>query len=203
VTELVEKCCDLPRSCHNTQCVYRTGWRAKNPDFAVAAQDAPSERVAPKPVNPKDGISATKLPLHLWPETASVLGSLALMEGMLKYGRLNWRGTEVRASVYVGALKRHLNEWMEGCDADAMSGLHPLAHALACLAIIVDAQAAGKLIDDRNYPGGYDALVREQTPHVARLVEMYADRDPPHHWTITDSAVAKPEPPMSGKDDIR
>ena len=146
---------------------------------------------APKPVNPKDGIGNTKLPLHLWPPSATAHGSLALLDGMLKYGRLNWRGTEVRASVYVGALLRHAAEWMEGVNVDAKSGLHPLAHALACIAIILDAEAAGTLIDDRNYPGNYSALVEQLTPHVARLQALYADVKAPHHWTILDDIAPR------------
>jgi hypothetical protein len=140
----------------------------------------------PKAVNPKDGIGNTKLPLHLWPFSATAHGSLALLDGMLKYGRLNWRGTEVRASVYVGALLRHVGEWLEGVNVDAKSGLHPLAHGLACLAIILDAEAAGTLVDDRNYPGGYVELADLLMPHVARLQALYGDAKPPHHWTIKD-----------------
>src|SRR5690242_17683606 len=139
-----------------------------------------------KAVNPKDGIGNAKLPLHLWPETATAHGCLALLDGALKYGRLNWRGTEVRASVYVAACRRHLAEWLEGQDVDTKSGLHPLAHALVCLAILLDAEAAGTLINDRNYPGGYSALAEQLTPHVARLQALYANVFPPHHWTITD-----------------
>ncbi len=145
----------------------------------------------PKAVNPKNGIGNTKLPLHLWPFSATAHGSLALLDGMLKYGRLNWRGTEVRASVYIGALLRHVAEWMEGVDVDAKSGLHPLAHGLACLAIILDAQAAGTLVDDRNYPGGYAELAELLTPHVARLQALYADVKAPHHWTIRDVVASK------------
>jgi hypothetical protein len=141
----------------------------------------------PKAVNPKDGIGNTKLPLHLWPFSATAQGSLALLDGMLKYGRLNWRGTEVRASVYVGALLRHVGDWLEGVNVDAKSGLHPLAHGLACLAIIVDAEAASTLVDDRNYPGGYVELAESLTPHVARLQALYADVKVPHHWTIKDT----------------
>jgi Domain of unknown function (DUF5664) len=145
----------------------------------------------PKPVNPKDGIGNTKLPLHLWPTSATAHGSLALLDGMLKYGRLNWRGTDVRASVYVGALMRHAAEWMEGQTADPKSGLHPLAHALACIAILLDAEAAGTLVDDRNYPGGYAELAEALTPHVARLQALYADVKAPHHWTIKDVLVSR------------
>jgi hypothetical protein len=154
----------------------------------------------PKAVNPKDGIGNTKLPLHLWPFSATAHGSLALLDGMLKYGRLNWRGTEVRASVYVGALLRHVAEWMEGVDVDAKSGLHPLAHGLACLAIILDAQAAGTLVDDRNYPGGYAELAELLTPHVARLQALYADVQTPHHWTIKDALVPETAPVSSRGD---
>jgi len=68
-------------------------------------------------------------------------------------------------------------------------GLHPLAHTLACLAIILDAEAAGTLIDDRNYPGNYSALVEQLSPHVARLQALYANVKPPHHWTILDTIV--------------
>lgn len=138
-----------------------------------------------KPTNPKDIIGSTKLPLHLWPETATILGSLGLLDGALKYGRSNFRAIGVRASIYVDAAKRHINAWFEGEDIDLDSGLPHLAHALACLAILVDAQAGGKLTDDRLYPGGYRKLVDEMTEHVARLQKKYADRDV-KHYTIGD-----------------
>lgn len=137
-------------------------------------------------LNPKDAIGSGKLPLHLWPNTATALGCLGLLDGMLKYGRANWRVAGVRASIYVDAAKRHLDKWFEGQDCDAESGLSHFAHALACLAILVDAQAAGKLNDDRMVAGGYLSMLDELTPHVARLKEMYADRSP-KHYTIADS----------------
>jgi Domain of unknown function (DUF5664) len=164
------------------------------PGAPVAAVDPP------KPVNPKDGLGILKLPLHLWPASATAHGSLPLLDGLLKYGRMNWRGTEVRASVYVDALLRHAAEWMEGQDVDAKSGLHPLAHALACIAIILDAKAAGTLVDDRNYPGGYAALAELLTPHVARLQALYADMKAPHHWTIQDTIAPGDRDVSSGGD---
>src|SRR5690242_5474513 len=81
---------------------------------ARAGDSLPAPEPSTKPVNPKDGIGSTKLPLHLWPMSATAHGCLALLDGMLKYGRLNWRGTEVRASVYLAACGRHLGEWLEG-----------------------------------------------------------------------------------------
>lgn len=47
-----------------------------------------------KPTNPKDIIGCNKIPMHLWPETATMLGAMALLDGMLKYGRSNWRAGE-------------------------------------------------------------------------------------------------------------
>lgn len=138
-----------------------------------------------KPTNPKDAVGSDKLPLHLWPETATLLGSLGLLDGMLKYGRANWRYAGVRASIYVDACRRHLTAWFEGEDLDPDSGLPHLAHALACLAILVDAEATGTMTDDRMYPGGYRALVEKMTSHVARLKALHADKSP-KHYTIAD-----------------
>jgi hypothetical protein len=138
--------------------------------------------------NPKDAIGAGKLPLHLWPSTASALGCLGLLDGMLKYGRSNWRVAGVRASIYVDAAQRHLAKWFEGENCDADSGLPHLSHALACLAILVDAQAAGKLNDDRMVAGGYLGMLADLTPHVARLKELHANKNP-RHYTIADSAA--------------
>lgn len=134
-----------------------------------------------KPTNPKDIIGSDKLPLHLWPSTATAMGCLGLLEGALKYGRSNFRAIGVRSSIYIDACMRHLFAWFEGEDNARDSGLPHMAHALACLAIIVDAQAAGKLNDDRMYPGGYDKLREELTPHVARLRALYADKNPQHY----------------------
>lgn len=140
-----------------------------------------------KPSNPKDAIGGNKVPMHLWPTTASAMGSIGLLDGMLKYGRSNFREMGVRASIYYDACSRHLNAWFEGEDVDPDSGVPHLAHALACLAIIVDAEAAGKLTDDRMVQGGYRALIDRLTPHVGRLKALHADRDP-KHYTIADNS---------------
>ena len=132
--------------------------------------------------NPKDAIANGKIPMHLWPATATAMGSLALLVGAKRYGRNNWRDAGVRASVYVSACQRHLNAWFEGEDFDPDENLPHLAHALACLAIIVDAQAADKLTDDRQFPGGYRKLMDELTPLVAMVNEKYADKEAPKHY---------------------
>lgn len=159
------------------------------PRRPTGAFSSPRFGVEMKPTNPKDAIGSDKLPVHLWPETATAFGCLGLLDGALKYGRGNFRAIGVRASIYIDAAKRHLNAWFEGEDIDAEedggSGLPHLAHALATIAILVDAQAAGKLTDDRNFPGGYRALVQELTPHVKRLKEKHADKAPKHYIRAT------------------
>lgn len=141
-----------------------------------------------KPTNPKDEIGSDKLPLHLWPTTATLMGSMALLDGALKYGRSNYRAIGVRASIYFDALLRHLFNWFEGEDIDPDSGLPHLAHVLACAAILVDAQQAGKLNDDRALPGGYSKLAGEMAEHVSRLKELHRNKDP-RHYTIKDAQL--------------
>lgn len=138
---------------------------------------------ASKASNPKEAFGSNKLPLHLFPPSATALGSLAFLHGALKYGRGNWRAVGVRASTYFEALCRHLFAWWEGEDTDPDNGLPHLAHVLACAAILVDAGAAGKLNDDRPYPGGYAALVAALVPHVTRLKKAAEGLDEPEHFT--------------------
>lgn len=137
-------------------------------------------------LNPKDAIGDAKLPLFLWPETATATGCIAMLNGMLKYGRSNFRAVGIRSSIYVAACKRHINAWFEGEECDKDDGVPHLAAALACLAIIVDAKAAGKLLDDRMVEGGYRKLCDELTPHVARLKKLHESRNP-KHYTIEDN----------------
>lgn len=139
-----------------------------------------------KETNPKDAIGSNKLPLHLWPTTATAMGCVGMANGMLKYGRSNFRAIGVRASIYVDACKRHLDAWFEGEECDPEDGVPHLSAALACLAIIVDAKAAGKFTDDRSVAGGYRTLVNELTPHIKRLKDLHKSKNP-YHYTITDN----------------
>ncbi|CAJ9766630.1 Uncharacterised protein [Burkholderia pseudomallei] len=143
---------------------------------------APDSR--PKNSNPKESIGSSKIPMHLWPHTATVMGALGLQDGALKYGRGNYRASPVRASIYYDAAIRHLFGWFSGRPCDPDSGLPDLAHALACLAIVVDADAAGTLIDARDYNSGYPKFIAEMTQHVKRLQEMHKDKMP-RHYTIS------------------
>jgi hypothetical protein len=145
-----------------------------------------------KASNPKDIIGSSKLPLHLFPTTAIAAGCLAFLEGAVKYGRSNWRAVGVRASIYHDALLRHMTAWWEGEDTDPDSGLPHLSKAIACIAILIDAKAAGKLTDDRAVEGGYVAFAASLTPHVARLKAMHTGKTP-RHYTIADNTSPLPE----------
>lgn len=154
-------------------------------DGGVVGISETADNPGEKPTNPKDVIGGDKLPFHLWPDTATAVGCLGLLDGGMKYGRTNYRALGVRASIYVDACKRHMNAWFEGEDVAEDSGVPHLGHALACLAILVDSQAAGQMVDDRQYPGGYHKLVEELTPLVREIKKRHADKDP-HHYTIAD-----------------
>lgn len=140
-----------------------------------------------KPTNPKALLGSNKLPLDLWPTTATAMGCLGMLNGALKYGRTNFRVAGVQASTYVAACKRHLDAWVEGEELDPDDGVPHLSSALSCLAIIVDAMSCGKLNDDRMVNGGhYREFVQQITAHVPRLRELHKDRHP-KHYTIQDS----------------
>lgn len=117
----------------------------------------------PKSTNPKDKIGRTKPPLHLIPPTAAVEESVVMGLGAEKYGEFNWREHSVAASVYIGAAYRHLASWYDGETIDPESGANHLAHARACLGIILDAEANGKLVDDRPDPGRAADLIKHHT----------------------------------------
>lgn len=136
--------------------------------------------------NPKDKIGSDKLPVHLWPMSATAFGCVGFANGAYKYGRNNWRESGVRASIYIDAAIRHLTDWFEGYESDPQDGVHNLSGALASVAIIVDALVTGKLVDDRNYNGkGWREARALMEPHIARLKAMHAAKSPKHYTLET------------------
>lgn len=104
--------------------------------------------------NPKDLIGDTKPSLRAVPMIAVYEMGKAMLDGMRKYGLFNWRENAVRSDVYIDAAQRHINAWNDGENVASDSGVHHLAHAMACMAIIIDAEHAGKLMDTRTKFGG-------------------------------------------------
>lgn len=99
--------------------------------------------------NPKDLFGNKKVSITKLPLVAVLHGAHAMMNGADKYGPYNWRDKAVIASIYVDAAMRHLMSWFEREQVAEDSGVHHLGHALACCAILLDAEATGNLIDDR------------------------------------------------------
>lgn len=114
--------------------------------------------------NPKDIVGRTKPALHLVPQSAAILEAVVFGLGADKYGgAYNWRITPVRATTYVSAAMRHLAQWLDGQNDDSESGVSHLAHARASLAILIDAQSADCLIDDRPTAGKAAGLIQKHT----------------------------------------
>ena len=99
--------------------------------------------------NPKDLVGNTKVSISKFPVIGTIMGAMAMMDGAEKYGPYNWRDKKVKASIYIDAAKRHLDCWFEGQETASDSNVHHLGHAIACCAILLDAQAHGMLVDDR------------------------------------------------------
>ena len=112
--------------------------------------------------NPKSLQGAKKYSLRYLPLSANIAVNQALEDGAKKYGPANWREKGVAISVYVDAALRHLNQFYDGGqDNAADSGAPNLGHAMACMAIIIDAMAEGSAIDDRPFAAkDTDALLK-------------------------------------------
>lgn len=123
--------------------------------------------------NPKDLLGNTKVSLSKLPAVAIVHGAHAMMDGAIKYGPYNWRDNEVVGSIYVDAAMRHILDWFEGEELAGDSGVHHLGHAIACCAILLDAQETGNLIDDRPVTDENRGLL---TKVLARLQAKITER---------------------------
>lgn len=103
--------------------------------------------------NPKTAFGAKKIPLEVVPPSAVHALAEAFADGAKKYGPYNWRDHAISSSVYYGAALRHLTAWWDGEDLAEDSGIHHLHHALACIAMVIDGKAVGKLNDNRPTKG--------------------------------------------------
>ena len=91
---------------------------------------------------------AEKVRLELLPFTAMFAIGDAFTYGARKYADHNYR-KGMRWSRLLGASLRHLAAWGAGEDLDPESGLHHLAHAGACVMMLLDAQLLKLGEDDR------------------------------------------------------
>lgn len=136
--------------------------------------------------NPKKQFGDKSIPLNLWPALASAYGALGLYNGKLKYGMSNFNATPVEASIYIAGAKRHLEAWAEGEEFDPADNVPNLGGVLANIAILIEARAAGTLIDDRKLGTGYLKEREALKAIVASLQVLHADKTP-RHYTIQDT----------------
>lgn len=131
-----------------------------------------------KASNPKEAFGDAKMPLDLLPDTAVVQFNLAFLEGALKYGGYNYRIAGVKASTYVRAARRHLSKWWNGQDADPATLVNELASVGACIAILIDAAACGKLRDDRPPRADMERALADAAKVAAHLKVLFRDHHP-------------------------
>jgi hypothetical protein len=130
--------------------------------------------------NPKTIFGSAKPDLTLIPPAALIYCALAMGNGADKYGPYNWRAKRVSARTYIAAAMRHLSSWLDGEDNDDTpfinadgevtpgSGLPHLAHAMASIAIVVDALETGNLNDNRPQKGVAAQLIVKYTKRMPK-----------------------------------
>lgn len=158
----------------------------------INPEDPNTKDPYPDETNPKDLLGVKKAPLHLVPPALRIRTARALADGARKYGAYNWRQKAVKLSVYLAAMQRHIDAYWDGEECAPDSGYPHLDHAAACLAIIMDAAAIGKLVDDRPTKGGAAALLAEQDDtkplgvcgtilvHASPIPDEVCDLEPGH-----------------------
>lgn len=139
-----------------------------------------------KASNPKEAVGDTKAPLALLSPIAKLYWAGAQALGMFKYGGWNWRAAGVRTSTYLSAMDRHMDGYKSGERLDPTDGTHHLGNIMACCSILLDAEAAGKLTDDRPPIVGHRKALEEVEANIAALRVKYAEKRP-RHWTIADT----------------
>lgn len=103
--------------------------------------------------NPKTVHGVSKPGLEGMPVAPLFMVGEVMRLGVRKYGLTNWRHDPISASVYYNAAMRHILSWWDGQNNDFESGQPHLAHAVACLLILMDARLSDDLNDDRPSAG--------------------------------------------------
>jgi len=131
-------------------------------DADVSAVDSMAEIVV-KDTNPKTIYGKAKPAISLIPAPSLVHIADAFRDGAIKYGPANWRNDPVSVTTYTDAALRHVFAWFDGEEVAEDSGVHHLAHAAACLCILMDAQEQSTLVDDRPTKGRTSAVLKRLT----------------------------------------
>jgi len=132
--------------------------------------------------NPKQALGLSNVPMNMLSPIACAYGSVAKLNGSLSYGLSNFVGTEVILSIYLDALRRHLDAFICGEEVDEKDKVPHLGAILANVDIILCARAAGTLIDDRALIKGYRDEMNKLKPLVNSLKEFHEGKNPKHYY---------------------
>lgn len=102
-----------------------------------------------------------------------------MLEGALKYGRHNYRIFGVRASTYIDAAGRHMDDFWEGTDIDPVSGVHHISKAIASLVVLRDAMLMGLWTDDRP-PRSEEGWIDKLNTQAETLINKYPTPKKPY-----------------------
>ncbi len=163
---------------------FYVAWKPRNKSgVASIVQNSDGTVLGPnsKPTNPKDAVGCKKVGLSVIPANVLAETALALTEGALKYGRHNYRGCGVRASIYYDATMRHLMAWWEGEDIDPDSQLSHITKAIAGLTVLRDSMMRENWTDDRP-PKTKAGWMLPMNERVLALQEQHKDAAPVHHF---------------------
>lgn len=179
-----------PENCPYVDCACAPPKPSDFPDYLVSPPLAPAASLVADPrtkdTNPKDAIGDKKVPLWLCSPIAKAQWAVAQFVGMVKYGAWNWRSAGIRSSIYLSAMQRHLDAYMSGEEVDPSDKTPHLGHIMACAAILIDAEAAGKLTDDRPPSVDLRPAYAEIEAQMALARENYGHMKP-RHFTIADT----------------
>ncbi len=139
-----------------------------------------------KDTNPKDAIGSSKSILSNVPMQVIYEAGLGMLEGSCKYGRYNYRVAGVRASIYYEAAVGHMNQWWEGEDIDADSGLSHVTKAITSLIVLRDAMLNDMLTDDRPPSVKNTAWIKDLRQKSKEIIEKYKDHKP-KQYSIADT----------------
>lgn len=129
--------------------------------------------------DPKKQNGDKKDPMQLLPTEPLRKMARVMGLGRDKYGEYNWRHSDgVEAMTYVGAIRRHLDQFIDGEDVDAESGESHLAHIMATCAILIDAERVGNLRDNR--------------PALPAVAAAPGGADTPQHVVLRDEPLPLP-----------
>ena len=155
--------------------------KPKAQDSQTRCSEQSDDKDRRKPTNPKDFVGLTKPPMSTVSKLVMAEVGVAMLEGAMKYGRHNYRGTDVLASIYIDAAGRHLDAWYEGQDIDPDSGMSHLTKAIASLTVLRDAEIVGKMVDDRPPAMAPAGFWEDLGNKVKAIIARYGHVKPKHY----------------------